>query len=227
MLKREFMTTADGSASLHIPEWNEHYHSKHGAVQESEHVFKRMGLDYFKDQNNPASLTILEAGFGTGLNALISLAWARKHQLNITYQTLEAYPVEINELNNFNFHTYIKEVNEDDFLELHQCDWEQPVEISTYFTLQKQQHPFKDLDAKSTADVIFYDAFGPRVQPDLWEIESLERFYKALKPRGVFVTYCAKGQVRRNLEQLGFQTERLPGPPGKREMLRGTKLPTH
>jgi tRNA U34 5-methylaminomethyl-2-thiouridine-forming methyltransferase MnmC len=224
MLKREFMTTADGSASLHIPEWNEHYHSKHGAVQESEHVFKHMGLDYYKDQHDPSSLSILEAGFGTGLNALISLAWAKKHQINVRYCTLEAYPVGINELKNFNFHTYVKAVNQGDFLELHECDWEQPVEISTYFTLHKQQQQFKDLDAKSTVDVIFYDAFGPRVQPDLWEMQSLERFYHALKPKGIFVTYCAKGQVRRNLEQLGFQTERLPGPPGKREMLRGTKL---
>ena len=222
MLKRKIITTADGSTSLHIPEWNEHYHSKHGAIQEARHVFEEMGLNYYAKQESISKINVLEAGFGTGLNALMTLVWATQNTLKVHYKSIEAYPITKNEMEQLNFSSAFGDI-EPEFKKLHQAEWDSPIEIHSLFTLEKIHRKFSEINESNWADIVFYDAFGPRVQPKLWEINILKKFYDALTPQGIFVTYCAKGQVRRNLEELGFQVERLAGPPGKREMLRGTK----
>ncbi|WP_317194386.1 tRNA (5-methylaminomethyl-2-thiouridine)(34)-methyltransferase MnmD [Psychroflexus sp. ALD_RP9] len=222
MLKRKIITTADGSTSLHIPEWNEHYHSKHGAIQEARHVFEQMGLNYYLNQGTFSQIKVLEAGFGTGLNALMTFNWAKLNTIKVHYKSLEAYPITEDEMEQLNFSSTFGDI-EPEFKKLHQAEWDSPFEIHSLFTLEKMHQKFSELSESNWADIIFYDAFGPRVQPKLWEINILKKFYDALTTKGIFVTYCAKGQVRRNLEQLGFQVERLAGPPGKREMLRGIK----
>ena len=160
-MKREIITTNDGSKTIHLPDWNESYHSKHGAVQEAQHVFIKSGLC----EISKAEIGILEIGFGTGLNAMLTMNKAKETDQLIEYTGLEAYPVSI-----------------------------------------------------------YFDAFGPRVQPDMWTLEIFQKLYSSMENEGVFVTYCAKGQVRRDLIEAGFKVEKIPGPPGKREMLRGRKI---
>lgn len=223
MLKREIITTADGSSSLHIPEWNEQYHSKHGAIQESNHVFVESGLNYFITHQTQDELNIIEAGFGTGLNALITAIWANDHQQKVNYLSLEAYPVLAEEISKLNFTEQLGKNRANLFTDIHTSEWEKEINITPFFKLTKQQKYFQDLELNKWGHLVFYDAFGPRVQPHLWETEVLSKFYHALKKGGIFTTYCAKGQVRRDLQSLGFNMERIPGPPGKREMLRGIK----
>ncbi|MGO2101928.1 MAG: tRNA (5-methylaminomethyl-2-thiouridine)(34)-methyltransferase MnmD [Psychroflexus halocasei] len=225
MLSHQIITTKDGSTTIQIPEWNEQYHSKHGAIQEAKHVFLKTGLssldlDYFRE--NDQEITVLEAGFGTGLNAFLSYFWAKENKVKVNYISLEAFPVAEKEVLKLNYPQQIEDEQADAiFKKLHSAIWDEKKEISSNFKLHKIHQKFDQLSLIDTANIVFYDAFGPRVQPDLWDIKTLELFKNALKNKGVFVTYCAKGSVRRNLESLGFQMNRMPGPPGKREMLRG------
>ena len=218
-LKREIFITADGSTSIHLPEWNEQYHSKHGAIQEAYHVFIRSGLDLFHGE-----LAILEIGFGTGLNVFITLLEAEKRKLTIDYVGVEAYPVVMDEVVKLN---YPKELNAlgkaNLFTDLHKSPWEEKIVITPNFTLEKQQMHFEDITIQNEFDLIYFDAFGARVQPELWTEMIFQAMYNALKPQGYLVTYAAKGSVRRAMQAVGFEIERLPGPPGKREMLRARK----
>ncbi|MFD2517999.1 tRNA (5-methylaminomethyl-2-thiouridine)(34)-methyltransferase MnmD [Salinimicrobium flavum] len=223
-MKREIIKTADGSSTIFIPEWNEHYHSKHGALQEALHVFIDTGLQHYLRIHNPEKMNIFEIGFGTGLNALISYYAAERAGIEINYTGVEAYPVSNEELAALEYAQSLSEDNASEvFLKLHEGSWGQRQEISPFFTLQKEQMFFSDIQAENACDLIFFDAFGPRVQPDLWTEEIFTRMYRALRHRGVLVTYSAKGSVRRAMQAVGFLVERLPGPPGKREMLRATK----
>jgi tRNA U34 5-methylaminomethyl-2-thiouridine-forming methyltransferase MnmC len=217
ILKREIFITADGSTSIHLPEWDEQYHSRHGAIQEAYHVFIRSGLDLFQGE-----LTILEIGFGTGLNAFITLLEAESRKLNIDYIGVEAYPVAIDEVAKLN---YPKELNAKAnlFTDLHEAPWNEKVSITTNFSLDKKQIHFENIAIKNQFDLIYFDAFGARLQPELWTEVIFERMYRALKSQGYLVTYSAKGSVRRAMQAVGFEVERLPGPPGKREMLRARK----
>jgi len=219
-MQREIITTADGSKTIQITEWNEQYHSKHGAIQEAYHVFIKYGLSLFQNQ----SINILEIGFGTGLNAFITFLEAPKLDLNIVYRGVEAYPVSAGELSQLN---YISELKAEDFREqfhqMHQSSWEDLVVISAYFTLYKEQSDFKDIKGEKKYDLVYFDAFGARVQPELWTEDIFSLMFKALKNGGTLVTYAAKGSIRRAMQKVGFEVERLPGPPGKREMLRATK----
>jgi len=218
-LKREIFITADGSTSIHLPDWDEQYHSKHGAIQEAYHVFIRSGLDLFQDE-----LAILEIGFGTGLNAFITLLEAEKRKLTIDYVGVEAYPVVMGEVAKLN---YPKELNvlakANLFADLHKSPWEEKTVITPNFTLEKQQLHFEDITIQNEFDLIYFDAFGARVQPELWTETIFQAMYNALKPQGFLVTYSAKGSVRRAMQAVGFEVERLSGPPGKREMLRARK----
>ncbi|TDY07603.1 tRNA (5-methylaminomethyl-2-thiouridine)(34)-methyltransferase MnmD [Meridianimaribacter flavus] len=220
-MKRKIITTADGSKTIQIEDWNEQYHSVHGAIQEAMHVFILHGLFCFLDSHKPIS--ILEIGFGTGLNAFITLLESEKSNLHINYTGVEAYPVTQEEVDALNYTEQLK-TNNTLFSKLHQCDWEVLHHITPKFSLTKQQKFFKDIDAVAEFDLIYFDAFGARVQPELWTETVFELMYKALKPKGVLVTYSAKGSVRRAMQTVGFSVEKLPGPPGKREMLRATKL---
>ncbi|AVI51375.1 SAM-dependent methyltransferase [Pukyongia salina] len=223
-MKREFLITGDGSLTIHLPEWNEQYHSKHGALAEAQHVFIESGLHHFIGKENPKTVSILEIGFGTGLNAFLTLLFCSDRNIDITYTGVEAYPVMADEIEKLNY-AQLTEVSATLFKDLHNTPWEVPAEITNSFQLTKQKKFFSEINNEEEFDIIYFDAFGPRVQPDLWTEEIFSKMYSALKPGGVLVTYSAKGSVRRAMQAMGFTVERLPGPPGKREMLRGSKIP--
>lgn len=224
-MKREIIITSDGSTTIHIPEWNEQYHSKHGAIQEAYHVFIKHGLSLFSEEK----VNILEIGFGTGLNAFITFLEHSKQGLNIHYTGIEAYPISSEEIKQLN---YVKELDavkdQAIFDTMHTCNWETDTVINNRFSLLKQQKLFKEIDQKDCYNLIYFDAFGARVQPELWTEDIFKIMYESLQKNGVLVTYSAKGSVRRAMQTVGFEVERLPGPPGKREMLRATKktIPT-
>ncbi len=218
-MKRQFLITADGSTTIHLPEWNENYHSKHGAIQEAMHVFLKMGLSLFYDFKE---VTILEVGFGTGLNAYLTLLDAQSKNLKVNYVGVEAYPVLFDEIKYFNFPEQLKKSKEV-FEKLHTSDWETNTRINDIFKLKKRKQFFSEISDENKFNLIYFDAFGPRVQPELWTVDQFQIQFKSLQQKGVLVTYSAKGSVRRALQEVGFIVERLPGPPGKREMLRATK----
>jgi tRNA U34 5-methylaminomethyl-2-thiouridine-forming methyltransferase MnmC len=221
-LQREIITTADGSKTIHLKDWDEHYHSKHGAIQEAYHVFIKHGLALF--ENRP--LAILEIGFGTGLNALITLLEAPKFKLDIEYLAIERYPVTLEELKQLDYISALGvEEASVDFERMHRSPWHVDIAITERFKLQKQLIEFQDFRGEDAHDLIYFDAFGARVQPELWTEAIFARMYTTLKANGVLVTYAAKGSVRRAMQAVGFTVERLPGPPGKREMLRAIKIP--
>ena len=198
----------------------------HGAVQEAKHVFLKMGLDFWMNENpDQNSLHILEIGFGTGLNALLTLIHTEKSSVDILYEGVEAYPVSSEELAQLNYlEAADAQAFEAVFEKMHQTPWEQTETITEAFQLKKRKQTFETLEDQDQHDLIYFDAFGARVQPELWEEPIFEKMYRALKAGGVLVTYAAKGSVRRAMQAVGFKVERLPGPPGKREMLRAVKV---
>jgi tRNA U34 5-methylaminomethyl-2-thiouridine-forming methyltransferase MnmC len=222
-LKRNIITTADGSTTIRIEDWNESYHSKHGAIQEARHVFIKMGLLHVLSSLKPKELSILEIGFGTGLNALLTALQVKQTDISVKYMGVEAYPVRNTELKQLNFSTQLGRSNHLCFEEIHNCEWEKPIPITANFTLIKRQQFFQEINDNNCYDLIYFDAFSSRVQPELWTQDMFGITHKALKPGGVLVTYAAIGQVRRDMKNLGFEVERLKGPPGKRHMLRATK----
>ncbi|MFL1895973.1 tRNA (5-methylaminomethyl-2-thiouridine)(34)-methyltransferase MnmD [Aquimarina sp. 2-A2] len=222
-MKREIIKTADGSTTIQLIDWDEQYHSLHGAVNEAYHVFIQTGLHYYLDKNKVGTLSILEIGFGTGLNAFITALEAKKCSIEIQYTGVEAYPVQINEALAMNYVAQIDGAAESLFSDLHTTSWEEGHKISDHLTLLKRKMFFSEIASNNEFDIIYFDAFGARVQPELWTVEIFKKMFNALKRNGVLVTYSAKGSVRRAMQEVGFIVERLPGPPGKREMLRATK----
>jgi tRNA U34 5-methylaminomethyl-2-thiouridine-forming methyltransferase MnmC len=222
-LKREILLTDDGSVTIHLPEWNEQYHSKHGAIAEAIHVFIKTGLTHWLRENDSSEVSVLEIGFGTGLNAFLTSLEAIEKNLQINYSGIEAYPISDEEIEQLNYASLL-DASEEEFLKLHQSNWGASLGISENFTLTKREQFFSEIKDAALYNVIYFDAFGARVQPELWTEEIFELMFDALKPNGVLVTYSAKGSVRRAMQTVGFVVERLPGPPGKREMLRATKV---
>ena len=223
-MKREIIKTGDGSATIYLPDWNEHYHSKHGAVQEALHVFLKTGFDHYFKNEDKKQISILEIGFGTGLNALLTFFQAKNDGVKVNYNGVEAYPVSAEELELLNYeHLITQEGASEVFNRMHTAVWEKSIEISSFFSLKKEKKFFKEISAENEFDLIYFDAFGPRVQPELWSEEVFKNMYGSLKQNGILVTYSAKGDVRRAMLAAGFNVERLPGPPGKREMLRAIK----
>ena len=219
-MNRKIIKTADGSTTIHLEEWNEQYHSKHGAIQEAYHVFIKYGLRAL----NLTKIAILEMGFGTGLNALITYSEAKKEKRIIDYVGIEAFPVVQEELSEMNYVSELKDTQlQSVFEEIHAVSWEETHAVSPFFQLCKQQKDFFEVDATNRFHLIYFDAFGPRVQPELWTTVLFQKMYATLKSGGILVTYSAKGSVRRNLQEVGFTVERLKGPPGKREMLRAIR----
>ncbi|MBW8200265.1 tRNA (5-methylaminomethyl-2-thiouridine)(34)-methyltransferase MnmD [Flagellimonas abyssi] len=219
-MKRKIITTGDGSKTIQIEDWDEQYHSKHGAVQEAYHVFIEHGLRLFQNRK----VHLLEIGFGTGLNALITLHEAVRQNLQIDYVGVEAFPVSMEEVNQLDYCEQLGfEGLEQMFQKMHSCPWEEVISITTDFSLLKQKKDFKQIDQQDLFNLIYFDAFGARVQPELWTEKIFLKMYQALAIDGVLVTYAAKGSVRRAMQAVGFTVERLPGPPGKREMLRALK----
>ncbi len=221
-MKRKVITTADGSKTIHIEDWNEQYHSKHGAINEALHVFIDAGLKHFYKLHDQSEISILEIGFGTGLNAFLTAIEAKKMALKVNYVGVEAFPVSDIEIKALNYPELVGKSFEAIFKDIHATPWEKPNIISENFTLTKRKQFFKNIQDNECYDLIYFDAFGARVQPELWTKQIFKIMYKALKPNGVLVTYAAIGKVKRAMLELGFAVERLPGPPGKRHMLRAT-----
>ncbi|WP_010521758.1 tRNA (5-methylaminomethyl-2-thiouridine)(34)-methyltransferase MnmD [Aquimarina agarivorans] len=224
-MKRELFKTADGSMSIHLPDINEQYHSKHGALQEAQHVFIKMGLEHFYNISKPNAVAILEIGFGTGLNCLLTYMKSKALNLKINYTGVEAYPVTTNEWKAMDYGKLIDQEQEASliFNKIHEVLWGKEEAIINSFSLKKEEKKFEHIDDNAQYNLIYFDAFGARVQPELWTEVIFEKMFMALKPKGVLVTYAAKGSVRRAMQSVGFSVERLEGPPGKREMLRATK----
>ena len=220
-MKREVQITADGSSTIHLPDWNENYHSTHGAIQEAKHVYLKHGLDIM----SKSEITLLEVGFGTGLNCFLTILAAEQQNVAVHYVGVEAFPVNQEEVKQLN---YISELNakayQNVFEQLHSVSWEEKHQISKGFVLEKRQQFFKDITDVNAFDLVYFDAFGAEHQPELWTVAIFKIMFLAMKENGVLVTYCAKGIVRRAMQEVGFKVERLQGPPGKREMLRAIKL---
>lgn len=223
-MKREFLTTRDGSVTIHLPEWNEQYHSKHGAINEAKHVFINHGLRYVLSLGMPkvVALKILEIGFGTGLNALLSLLHCEENQTDLQYTAVEAFPVTSEEAGELNYPKLLQ-IDASLFLSLHEAPWEEEIAVTPLVKLLKRKQHFQEITDRDQFHLIYFDAFGARVQPELWTHSIFKAMFDALKPGGVLVTYSSKGSVRRDMAKIGFLVERLQGPPGKRHMLRGRK----
>lgn len=216
---RKIIKTADGSHSLYDTDLDEHYHSIHGAIQESMHVFINKGFHAI--DKNP--VRILEIGFGTGLNAVLTCAESKKYHRKVYYCGIEKYPLSIALINNLNYTKYLGPEGKVFFRELHKSNWELQVNINSHFNIIKKKTDFIGFDIQDTYDIIYFDAFAPDKQPEMWTLENFDKLFCALTAKGVLVTYSAKGIIKRRLEQVGFYVEKLPGPPGKREMLRAEK----
>lgn len=209
---------------MYVPELAEHYHSIHGAIQEARHVFLKMGLQPFFKSENLNEISILEVGFGTGLNAFLTLQEANFQKQAINYTALEAYPVSEEEVAHLNYASFFQDENSGKlFQDMHRTEWEKPVFVTPLFKLYKRQLLFANFSAEPSFDIIYFDAFGPQVQPELWTEDIFSKMFQSLRKNGVLVTYSAKGSVRRAMQAVGMVVERLPGPPGKREMLRALK----
>ena len=219
-MKHEIIITQVGSSSIYIPELDETYHSKLGAIQEAKHVFIKNGLDLFEDSSE---ISILEIGFGTGLNAFITfLETVNKEKVN--YVGVEAYPISSEEIAQMN---YVAELQATQyqavFDKMHSCDWESQQNITENFILTKRKQFFQDIEDKEQYDLIYFDAFGFPLQPELWSEAIFKKMYEALLPKGTLVTYACRSSIKNAMLSVGFSIEKLPGAPGKREMLRATK----
>jgi tRNA U34 5-methylaminomethyl-2-thiouridine-forming methyltransferase MnmC len=204
-----------------MTDMDETYHSSHGAVQEAKHVFLEHGLNALPSLT---TIRIFEMGFGTGLNALLTLEAAEQQNKHIHYTGIEAFPVELEMALKLNYEQYVSSENQHFFTSLHTSEWNSDQPITPFFTINKIEGNIESfLPRKSCIDLIYFDAFGPRAQADMWDMVILEKMASLLAPGGVFVTYCAKGQLKRDLKSIGLRVESLPGPPGKREMTRAWK----
>ena len=220
-MKREIIITQDGSTSIYLPELNESYHSKFGAIQEAQHVFIKNGMDLFQSND---MIHILEIGFGTGLNAFITFLETSKRKQKIHYDGVEAYPVSIADAKKMN---YVNELNASEFEaifdKIHSTQWEQKIELTPSFTLTKRKQFFQELTDEEKFHLIYFDAFGFEVQPELWDETIFKIMFDALLPNGILVTYACRTSIKKAMLSVGFSVEKLPGAPGKREMLRAIK----
>ncbi|MDA3816209.1 MAG: tRNA (5-methylaminomethyl-2-thiouridine)(34)-methyltransferase MnmD [Prolixibacteraceae bacterium] len=218
---REIIKTEDGSHTFYLPEIDEHYHSTHGAIQESTHIFINAGLHKIEKK----SVNILEVGFGTGLNALLSIIESERTQQKINYFGIEKFPLTEEEYSELNYSELTGFDCKPTFISMHDRNWNEEIKLTANFKLKKIQADILDFEFTTLPrfDLIFYDAFAPNKQADVWDKTIFEKIYHHSEQGAIFVTYCAQGAVRRNLIQAGFKVDRIPGPPGKREMLRAIK----
>lgn len=214
----QIKTTGDQSKTVFIPGMNEHYHSTHGVVNEAQHVFIEAGMNAVK----AGPLSVLEIGFGTGLNAFMTFLEAERQQRKIRYTALEAHPLWWGLLKSLDYPSILKAVEYAPvFRGMHAAPWQTPIAFGEYFVLDKLFDSVHHVKLTDKYNVIYFDAFGPDKQPDMWTDSVFEKMFKALLPGGILVTYSAKGEVKRTMKRAGFEVEALPGPPGKREMTRG------
>ena len=222
LVKVEILTTADNSKTLHLPELNEQYHSKHGALTEAEHVYIKAGLQHWLAANAySGGLNVFELGFGTGMNAVLTATYLAEHpEINCNYTVIDPFILTAEQYSFFVEESWAIRAP---FTAMHEAPWGETVAISSNFSLLKIQSTFEDFRTQKWVDLLYYDAFGPRVQPHLWESWALQKCADLMNRESVWVSYCAKGSVRRGLQEAGLSVERLPGPPGKRELLRASK----
>lgn len=217
-MKIETLTCADGSSTLYLPEMDETYHSRKGAVTESEYVYITQGVSEIDKEN----ISILEFGFGTGLNALLSFRYASLHGKKLDYLTIEKFPLDEEILQQINYAGYLE--MDEAWNHMQSLPWQSAQDWGDCHTLTKWKGDFLEAPIPAnTFDIVFYDAFAPSKQSEVWSIEYLQKVWDALRMDGILVTYCAQGQFKRNLKSLGFEVETLPGPPGKMEMVRAKK----
>lgn len=236
-LSRQLQITADGTHTLFIPEMDEHYHSVNGAVQESRHVFIEAGwkrLEKGKKETN-AEITVLEIGFGTGLNAFLTLLEAEREGRPVHYYSIELYPLEKTLVQALNYPAVADTGRaadrlrptlsfQEQFQSLHAAAWNEPVRITPCFILHKIHGDSNRCELPEGIDLVYFDAFAPDKQPEMWNPEIFGKLFARMHAGGILTTYCAKGAVRRMMQEAGYSVERIPGPPGKREMLRAVKL---
>jgi tRNA U34 5-methylaminomethyl-2-thiouridine-forming methyltransferase MnmC len=215
----QLVITGDDSITLFVPSLNEHYHSVHGAIQEAEHVYIRAGLEFCGKE----SVNLLEVGFGTGLNAFLTLIKADELKKQINYTSIELYPIDKEIIPQLNYPKLVGKGFETEFQKLHEANWGEYVKISDYFYLKKLQIDLLFWQPDEIFDVIYFDAFAPNVQPDLWSESVFTKIYQSMSSEGSLTTYCSKGIVKQAMRAAGFQIERLAGPPGKWQMLRAKK----
>lgn len=220
-LKRELQETADGSHTLFIPEMDEHYHSVNGAVQESRHVFIEAGLRRLEKKE----LIVFEVGFGTGLNAFLTLLDAEENDRTVVYHSVELYPLDQEFVRLLNYAEIIAPEKKELFSRLHSAEWDTEVRITDRFILHKIKGDSNQMEIPSGIDLVYFDAFAPDKQPEMWNQSIFNALYLRMNEGGILTTYCAKGVVRRMMQKAGYSVERIPGPPGKREMLRAIKVP--
>ena len=215
-MQRRIILTEDGSHSLYVEGMEEPYHSIHGAIQESRHVFIEAGLKALECKD----LRILEMGFGTGLNALLTLMEAETRKCNIHFHSVEKYPLTEKEYSQLNFEKSLPDCPQGSLSKLHSSPWNKKIELSSHFSLFKEQADFREMKAKGPFDLVYYDAFAPQKQAHLWRQEQFKIIARKMRPGGLLVTYTSMGSVRRALNACGFHIEKIPGPPGKREIVR-------
>ncbi len=217
-MQLKLVKTNDNSHTLYIPELNEHYHSVHGAIQESQHVFINAGMNYL----NRNSVKIFEVGFGTGLNALLTYLNATKNNILTYYHSIELNPLPEKIYKKLNF-TDILGIDNNIFKQLHELKWDDMHQLTPNFSILKIHNDIINYYIDDEYDIIYFDAFGPEVQPEIWEEYLFMKLFEALKMGGIMTTYSAKGVIKRKLFKIGFKVETIPGPPGKREMIRAVK----
>lgn len=218
-MNREFRLTEDGSQTMYVNELDEAYHSIHGAIQESMHVFINQGLH--KIQKSP--VRILEMGLGTGLNLILTLRESEKLGIDVYYHAVEKYPLVPSEYNMLNFENIIACSPKGSLLNMHQAPWEEDFNLTENFLIHKKKADFRSMNPAGKYDLVYFDAFAPDKQPHLWTVKIFSNLHDLLNPGAILVTYTSKGSVRRTLISCGFEVFRLPGPPGKWEMIRATK----
>lgn len=216
--KIELQLSDDGSHTLFVPELDEHYHSTRGAVQEALYVYIERGLQAFEKMHG----TVLEIGFGTGLNALLTAIDAIEHNRTVHYVSYEKFPLPVDTIAQLNYTQFVAPQYSSLFEKIHNAPWNEQIEITPQFSLHKIQADIVQHPSLIPCDIIYYDAFAPNKQAEMWSENILQHVCSYLQKGGIFVTYCAQGHVRRTLKTIGLQIERLPGPPGKWEMLRGS-----
>lgn len=219
-----WVRTGDGSQTLFHPEIGEHYHSKHGALQESRHVFLGSGLIHYLEQNSTKSASILEVGLGTGLNFLLSFDYAKKEDITLQYTSIEAYPLPLKLIANTGYDAFVATDTWQQFLDSYESALLSSVQLTQKCRLAIDTRMLMEFDTNQLFDVVYFDAFAAIHQPEMWTTEALERVCRYVKPGGVFVTYAITGNLKRSMKSLGFSIEKAPGAPGKREMLRATKI---
>lgn len=222
-MQRKLILTNDGSHSIEIPEVNLTYHSIHGAIQESKYVFIREGLLHFINRTPKNTISIFEVGLGTGLNALLTAMEIEGDGRKVYYEAVELFPLEIDLAQSLNYcehlgHHEMKPM----FDQIHTCEWETEIPISPGFVLKKIKKNLVNFEVSATFDLVYFDAFAPNEQPELWTSDIFDKMFSLLSPGGILVTYCSKGSVQRSMRSSGFKIEKIAGPPGKREMIRAS-----